>query len=102
MTRTGGFLRASDLAGYEPRVAEPLSIKYRGLELAFSPGATGGPTAVQFRAEIFNLFNHPNLSNPGTDPNNQLTFGRITGKAFGGSANSCLADSTSTSAGPSC
>jgi hypothetical protein len=41
---------------------------------------TGGPTAVQFRAEIFNLFNHPNLSNPGTDPNNQLTFGRITGK----------------------
>jgi hypothetical protein len=41
---------------------------------------TGGPTNVQFRAEVFNLFNHPNLSNPGTDPNNQTTFGRVTGK----------------------
>ena len=47
MRRTGGFLRASDLAGYAPRVAEPLTMKYRRLELAFSPGATGGPTAVE-------------------------------------------------------
>ena len=47
MRRTGGFLRASDLAGYAPRVAEPLTVKYRRLELAFSPGATGGPTAVE-------------------------------------------------------
>ena len=47
MRRTGGFLRASDLAGYAPRVAEPLTTTYRGLELAFSPGATGGPTAVE-------------------------------------------------------
>ncbi|HSL48554.1 MAG TPA: gamma-glutamyltransferase family protein [Candidatus Deferrimicrobiaceae bacterium] len=47
MRRTGGFLRGSDLAGYAPRVVEPLTVKYRGLELAFSPGATGGPTAVE-------------------------------------------------------
>lgn len=47
MRRTGGFLRASDLAGYAPRVVEPLTTTYRGLELAFSPGATGGPTAVE-------------------------------------------------------
>ena len=47
MRRTGGFLRASDLADYAPRVVEPLTMKYRGLELAFSPGATGGPTAVE-------------------------------------------------------
>jgi gamma-glutamyltranspeptidase/glutathione hydrolase len=47
MRRSGGFLRASDLAGYAPRVVEPLTTKYRGLELAFSPGATGGPTAVE-------------------------------------------------------
>jgi gamma-glutamyltranspeptidase/glutathione hydrolase len=47
MRRTGGFLRASDLAGYAPRVVEPLMTKYRGLELAFSPGATGGPTAAE-------------------------------------------------------
>jgi gamma-glutamyltranspeptidase/glutathione hydrolase len=47
MRRAGGFLRASDLAGYAPRVVEPLTMKYRRLELAFSPGATGGPTAVE-------------------------------------------------------
>jgi gamma-glutamyltranspeptidase/glutathione hydrolase len=47
MRRAGGFLRASDLAGYAPRVLEPLTMKYRRLELAFSPGATGGPTAVE-------------------------------------------------------
>jgi hypothetical protein len=41
---------------------------------------TGGPSVVQFRAEIFNLFNHPNLSAPNVDPNNQSTFGRVTGK----------------------
>jgi len=47
MRRTGGFLRLSDLGSYEPRVAEPLTVKYRGVDLAFSPGATGGPTAVE-------------------------------------------------------
>lgn len=47
MRRTGGFLRKRDLEGYEARVVEPLVVKYRGLELAFSPGATGGPTAVE-------------------------------------------------------
>jgi gamma-glutamyltranspeptidase/glutathione hydrolase len=47
MRRTGGFLRAGDLAGYAPRVVEPLTMKYRGLELAFTPGATGGPTAAE-------------------------------------------------------
>jgi gamma-glutamyltranspeptidase/glutathione hydrolase len=47
MRETGGFLRRSDLEGYEPRVVEPLTIRYRGVDLAFSPGATGGPTAVE-------------------------------------------------------
>jgi gamma-glutamyltranspeptidase/glutathione hydrolase len=28
-------------------VVEPLTVKYRGLDLVFSPGATGGPTAVE-------------------------------------------------------
>jgi gamma-glutamyltranspeptidase/glutathione hydrolase len=51
MRRTGGFLRKSDLEGYEARVVEPLAVKYRGVELAFSPGATGGPTA----AEMLNI-----------------------------------------------
>jgi gamma-glutamyltranspeptidase len=43
----GGFLTGSDLERYEPRVLEPLTVSYRGLELAFSPGATGGPTSVE-------------------------------------------------------
>jgi gamma-glutamyltranspeptidase/glutathione hydrolase len=47
MAATGGFLRKSDLEAYAPRVVEPLTVKYRGLDLAFSPGATGGPTAVE-------------------------------------------------------
>jgi gamma-glutamyltranspeptidase / glutathione hydrolase len=47
MRATGGFLRKSDLEGYAPRILEPLTVKYRGVELAFSPGATGGPTAVE-------------------------------------------------------
>jgi gamma-glutamyltranspeptidase/glutathione hydrolase len=47
----GGFLTKDDLAGYEPRVLSPLMGGYRGLELAFMPGATGGLTAL----EILNL-----------------------------------------------
>jgi len=48
---------------------------------------TGGTSLVQFRAEVFNLFNHPNLStqsNPvresSTNNPTSATFGRITSK----------------------
>jgi gamma-glutamyltranspeptidase/glutathione hydrolase len=47
----GGYLTRDDLAGYEARVLSPLTGGYRGLELAFMPGATGGITAL----EILNL-----------------------------------------------
>jgi gamma-glutamyltranspeptidase / glutathione hydrolase len=47
----GGFLTRDDLAAYEARVSSPLMGGYRGLELAFMPGATGGITAL----EILNL-----------------------------------------------
>jgi len=43
----GGFLTREDLAGYTPRVLPALRGEYRGLELAFSPGATGGTTALE-------------------------------------------------------
>lgn len=47
----GGFLAKEDLAGYEARLLSPLRGEYRGTELAFMPGATGGITAL----EILNL-----------------------------------------------
>ena len=34
----------------------------------------------QFRAEAFDVFNHPNLSGAGTNPNSLATFGKVTGK----------------------
>src|SRR3990172_500736 len=43
----GGMLTKDDLARYTPRVRPPLMGEYRGLELAFSPGATGGITALE-------------------------------------------------------
>jgi len=43
----GGWLTKDDLAEYAPRMLSPLMGKYRGVELAFTPGATGGVTALQ-------------------------------------------------------
>ena len=52
MQATGGWLSKDDLAAYAPRVLSPLTGTYRGVELAFTPGATGGVTALQ----ILNLW----------------------------------------------
>jgi gamma-glutamyltranspeptidase/glutathione hydrolase len=43
----GGMLTKDDLARYAPRVLPALMGEYRGLELAFSPGATGGTTSLE-------------------------------------------------------
>lgn len=43
----GGLITKQDLAAYEVRVNPPLTGRYRDLELAFSPGATGGVTALE-------------------------------------------------------
>jgi gamma-glutamyltranspeptidase / glutathione hydrolase len=43
----GGYLTQEDLTAYQVRVSDPLRGRYRGLDLAFSPGATGGITALQ-------------------------------------------------------
>lgn len=51
MRAHGGLLTRADLAAYAVRVHEPLRGRYRGLELAFSPWATGGLTAL----EILNI-----------------------------------------------
>jgi gamma-glutamyltranspeptidase/glutathione hydrolase len=44
---SGGWLTKEDLAAYTPRVLAPLLGTYRGVELALTPGATGGVTALQ-------------------------------------------------------
>lgn len=43
----GGWLTREDLARYAPRVLPPLCGTHRKVELAFTPGATGGITALQ-------------------------------------------------------
>jgi gamma-glutamyltranspeptidase / glutathione hydrolase len=51
MAANGGLITREDLAAYSVRVGAPLAGTYRGVELAFSPGATGGVTAL----EILNI-----------------------------------------------
>lgn len=47
MRMGGGFLTKADLAAYQVKTHAPLLGRYRNLELAFSPGATGGITALE-------------------------------------------------------
>jgi len=54
MRATGGLLTRSDLAAYEARVEAVLWGRYRGIDLAWSGGATGGATAL----EILNILEH--------------------------------------------
>ncbi|MFA5026380.1 MAG: gamma-glutamyltransferase family protein [Candidatus Methylomirabilota bacterium] len=45
--RGGGWLTREDLARYAPEILPPLVGRYRQVELAFTPGATGGITALE-------------------------------------------------------
>src|SRR3989441_6824861 len=54
MPAGGGLLTKDALAGYEVRVSPPLTGRYRDLDLALAPGATGGITAL----EILNILDH--------------------------------------------
>ena len=47
MAASGGLIRREDLEAYRVIVEPALSARYRDVDLAFSPGATGGPTALQ-------------------------------------------------------
>jgi gamma-glutamyltranspeptidase / glutathione hydrolase len=43
----GGVMTAEDLAGYEPVVAQPIKIGYRGLEIATTSTPSGGVTILE-------------------------------------------------------
>ena len=47
MAAHDGLITKDDLAAYRPRVVAPLRGRYRDLDLALSPGATGGTTALE-------------------------------------------------------
>ena len=51
MRETGGLIAKEDLASYRVRVGAPLVSRYRDLDVMWSPGATGGLTAL----EILNI-----------------------------------------------
>jgi gamma-glutamyltranspeptidase/glutathione hydrolase len=47
MAANGGLIRREDLTSYRVLVEPALSGRYRDTDLAFSPGPTGGPTALE-------------------------------------------------------
>ncbi len=47
MKQMGGLITKSDLAAYRVRLGEPVTTAYRELDVAWSPGATGGISALQ-------------------------------------------------------
>jgi len=47
VTSAGGVLDAEDLAAYEPKLGEPISIKYRGSEVSTTNTPSGGVTMLE-------------------------------------------------------
>ena len=47
MAANGGLIRRQDLESYRVLVEPALSARYRDVDLVFSPGSTGGPTALE-------------------------------------------------------
>ncbi|MGH7334371.1 MAG: gamma-glutamyltransferase, partial [Candidatus Rokuibacteriota bacterium] len=52
MKQTGGLITKNDLAAYRVRVSQPLTSRYRDLDVAWSPGATGGISALQILSTL--------------------------------------------------
>jgi hypothetical protein len=101
----GGFDRPDVVAGVDPyeapagRFFNPAAFRVQpvgrfgnaGRNILIGPGITSWDASaiknfsvteqqyLQFRFEAFNAANHPNWGNPGTNANNQNTFGVITG-----------------------
>ena len=79
MRATGGLVTRSDLAAYSARVDTPLWGRYRDVDLAWSPGATGGATAL----EILNILEQFPAASVGGDTVEGLHLrARAVGRAF--------------------
>lgn len=57
----GGLLSASDLAGFAPRVNSPITVSYRGRQVAVPPPPAGGITVAQ----ILRIVEHFDLASLG-------------------------------------
>ena len=80
MARNGGLIGKADLAAYQVRVGAPLTGRYRSVDLAFSPGATGGITAL----EILNVLGQFPASRVGWRTVGGLDLrARVVRRAFG-------------------
>lgn len=79
MRATGGLITRADLAAYSARVDTPLWGRYRDVDLAWSPGATGGTTAL----EILNILEQFPAASVGGGTLEALHFrARAVGRAF--------------------
>jgi gamma-glutamyltranspeptidase/glutathione hydrolase len=64
MEKSGGLVTREDLAGYSPRVREPVRGRYRGLEvLSFPPPSSGGVALI----EALNILEGFDLASKGPD-----------------------------------
>jgi gamma-glutamyltranspeptidase/glutathione hydrolase len=59
--KEGGILTREDLASYEPKVSEPLTVRYRDYVIAAVPTPCGGPTVL----ESFNILEDFDLQSMG-------------------------------------
>jgi gamma-glutamyltranspeptidase/glutathione hydrolase len=79
MRATGGLITRTDLAAYSARVDAVLRSRYRDVDLAWSPGATGGVTAL----EILNILEQFPAASVGGDTVEGLHLrAEATGRGF--------------------
>ena len=62
MRANGGLIAASDLAGYEAKLREPIATDYRGLQVVTMPPASSGGVAL---LEMLNMLERFNLKDMG-------------------------------------
>jgi len=78
-TNLGGGTTGWGNSGYNPVLAPGQDNLDGTLERSVQVGGLRENATLEFRAEFFNVFNHPQFSNPNNDVSTGPTFGQITG-----------------------